>query len=76
VNAGALVVADIQARVIVVSGKILGTMSADERIEVRQSAEVEGELSAPKLRVEEGAVVQGKVETTTVRAKAALQLAS
>ena len=76
VKAGAQVVADIQARVIVVSGQVTGTLVADERIELKQSAEVEGEITAPSLRVEDGATFQGKAETTKVDAKAALQLAS
>jgi cytoskeletal protein CcmA (bactofilin family) len=76
VNAGAQLVADIQARAIDVSGQVLGTLVAEERIELRETADVEGELNAPALRLEYGAGFQGKAETTKSGAKAGLQLAS
>jgi cytoskeletal protein CcmA (bactofilin family) len=76
VKAGAELVADIRARAIDVSGQVVGTLCADERIELRETADVEGELNAPALRLEYGAEFQGKAETTKAAAKAGLQLAS
>jgi cytoskeletal protein CcmA (bactofilin family) len=76
VNAGAELVADIQARAIVVSGQVFGTLCADERIELGPTANVEGELTAPAFQVKDGAVFQGKAETTKAAPKAGLQLAS
>ena len=78
VTAGAALVADVQARAIVVSGQVLGAMCADELIELRQSADVEGELSAPAFRMNDGAVFNGKAETLKSKApkKSGLQLAS
>lgn len=76
VKAGAQLIADIQARAIDVSGQVLGTLCADERIDLRPTAAVQGELNAPALRLEEGAGFQGKAETTKAREKAGLQLAS
>jgi cytoskeletal protein CcmA (bactofilin family) len=76
VNAGAQLVCDIDARSIVVAGQVFGTLSADERIELRKTANVEGELNTPSLRIEDGAVFQGKAETTKMSLKASLQLAS
>lgn len=76
VNAGAELVADIQARVVVVSGQVLGTLRGDERIELLRTADVEGELTAPVLRVDDGAVFRGRAETTKAVPKTGLQLAS
>ena len=76
VNAGAELVADIRARAIVVSGQVFGTMSADERIELGPTANVEGEITAPALQVKEGAVFEGKADTKRAAPKAGLQLAS
>lgn len=76
VRPGAVLVADIEARAIEVSGKVSGTLSADERIELKETANVEGELLAPALKLEHGASFQGKAETTKGKAKAGLQLAS
>ncbi len=76
VRPGAELVADIDARAIEVSGKVFGTLSASERIDLRETAQVEGELNAPALRLEYGASFQGKAQTTRSKAKPDLQLAS
>jgi cytoskeletal protein CcmA (bactofilin family) len=76
VNAGAELVADIHARVVVVSGQVLGTLRGDERIELLRTADVDGELSAPVVRLDDGAVFRGKAETTKASPKSGLQLAS
>ena len=59
-NAGAELVADIQARAIVVSGQVFGTLNADERIELGPTANVEGEITAPAFQVKDGADIPGK----------------
>jgi len=46
-----------------VSGILRGTVHASERIEVHAGAQVFAELHAPALIVEEGAVLQGPVES-------------
>lgn len=61
VEQGALVAADISAAAIVVCGKVQGTLAAATRVHLQAGAEVKGEITAPKLAVEDGAVVQGKV---------------
>jgi len=76
VNAGAELVADINARAIVVSGQVFGTLSADERIELGSTANVEGELTAPAFLVKDGAMFEGKAETRNAPPKPGLQLAS
>jgi cytoskeletal protein CcmA (bactofilin family) len=76
VRAGADVVADIHANSIIVAGQVLGALKADASIELQSSAEVEGELVAPVLKVHEGAVFNGKAETLKRADKAKLQLAS
>ena len=62
VEQGALVAADISAAAIVVCGKVQGTLAAATRIHLQSGAEVKGDLNAPKLAVEDGAGVQGKVQ--------------
>jgi cytoskeletal protein CcmA (bactofilin family) len=76
VMAGAEVVADIQARAIIVSGQVLGSLCADERVELQPTAQVEGEMVAPSLTVRDGATFKGKAETTRERKKSDLKLAS
>jgi cytoskeletal protein CcmA (bactofilin family) len=76
VRPGAQLVADIDARAIVVGGQVVGTLSASESIELHATADVEGELSAAAMRLDAGAVFNGKAETTKPRANPNLQLAS
>lgn len=75
VSAGAEVVADIQAAEVVIAGQVLGTVSAERRIELTATADAEGELHAPAIYVVEGAVFQGRLETQAARA-AGLRIAS
>ena len=76
VNAGAHLVADVDARAIDVRGDVSGVLCAAELISLSPSARVVGEVSAPSLRMEDGAMLQGKGETTRAARKNGLQLAS
>jgi cytoskeletal protein CcmA (bactofilin family) len=71
---GANVVADVRAAEVIVAGHVFGSVTADRRIDVRATADVEGELGAPAIAVADGATVSGRVETTGARGPG-LQLA-
>jgi cytoskeletal protein CcmA (bactofilin family) len=75
INPGAHLAADVEARAIDVQGSISGVLCATELISLGASANVTGEVSAPSLRMVEGAVLHGKCETTQAR-RNDLQLAS
>lgn len=68
------VAADVEARSVVIAGRVVGTVCAEERIALQSTSDVEGGLEAPALRVEDGARFNGDAHTT--KAKAGLQLAS
>jgi cytoskeletal protein CcmA (bactofilin family) len=53
--------ADVDAGAIVVEGDVQGNLSANDRIELKQSARYEGDLRASKLVVDEGAIFNGHV---------------
>ena len=76
IRPGAELEADIDARVVVVGGQVTGTISAAETIELQRSAQVEGEIIAASLRLDDGAVFNGKAQTTKERSSQKLQLAS
>jgi cytoskeletal protein CcmA (bactofilin family) len=76
IRAGADIVADVHAHAIVVAGQVLGALVADDAIELQASAEIEGDLAAPILRMHEGAVFNGQAETVKRVEKPTLQLAS
>ncbi len=42
-------------------GKVKGTITATEAINIRETASVEGELAAPKISISEGAFFRGQV---------------
>jgi len=54
--------AEVHAKTVVVIGKVNGNVIATERIEIQATGLVNGDVSAPKLVVQEGAVVNGSIE--------------
>ena len=62
VGPNAQVTADLTVRDIVVFGRVEGNIDATGRIELRQSAVVNGNLHAGRLSIEESATVRGRVE--------------
>src|SRR2546421_10658895 len=53
--------ADVEAGAIMVEGDVRGNLTANDRIELKQSARYEGDLISSKLVVDEGAVFHGHV---------------
>lgn len=60
IEAGAHVTADVAAAGIVVAGTVTGSLKAEHRIALLAGAEVNGNLTAPRLAVDDGARVSGK----------------
>ncbi len=55
--------ADLLGRIVIIEGQLKGDVVAEEKIVVRESAVVCGNLTAPRMVVEEGARFQGNIET-------------
>jgi len=51
---------DVQARSAIIHGQIVGNVHAEERCELRSSAEVNGDIAAHSLSIEEGASFLGR----------------
>ena len=62
VGIGAKIEAKVHARNVVVEGTLVGDVSADVRVELSPSANVDGNIKAPKIVVAEGAVFKGAVD--------------
>jgi cytoskeletal protein CcmA (bactofilin family) len=62
-GAGAAVKANLTARTILISGAVIGNVTATERVDLQASGSVEGDISTPRLVMVDGAVVKGKVAT-------------
>lgn len=57
--------ADIVGRVITIEGKVEGDLSAQEQIILRGSAQVHGDIKAPRVVLEDGATFRGLVDMGT-----------
>lgn len=62
VGADGEVKADITARVITVEGKVEGDLTADEQVVLRSSAVVDGDITARRVVLEDGARFRGGVD--------------
>ncbi len=67
VGAEGQVVGSMQARSVRVAGKVRGNVSCLERIEILESGTLEGDLTAPRVVISEGAFFKGKVEMNEPR---------
>ena len=59
IGQGALVTAKIKAASVIVAGTVSGEITATQRIEIRPSAKISGNLAAPRIVMHEGAVFEG-----------------
>src|SRR5262249_6473372 len=59
--------AEISAKTIVVIGKVSGNVHGTERVEIQATGVVEGDVSAPRLVVAEGAVLNGSIHMTQTK---------
>jgi cytoskeletal protein CcmA (bactofilin family) len=69
VGARATVKANLVAKSIVISGTVVGNITATERLELQATGSVEGNISSPRLVMVEGAIAKGMVDASRNRAK-------
>ena len=70
VGPNGVVKANVSAKGVIVQGKLEGAITATERVELRQSAAVTGDLLTRRIAMEEGAFLKGKVEVQREGGKA------
>ena len=66
-----VVKADVHAKLVSVVGRVHGNVHASERVEIESTGVVEGDVKAPRLVVQEGAVLNGSIEMSSQQAPAA-----
>jgi len=59
--------ASIRSVVVEVSGEVVGNISATERIELHPSCRVYGDIEAPVVTIDEGALLEGQCRMTKLR---------
>jgi cytoskeletal protein CcmA (bactofilin family) len=56
---------DIQARKVTIAGTLIGNISASEEVTLLHTGKVLGNITTPKLSVEQGVITEGKVTITS-----------
>ncbi len=56
------IAADVDAREVIVRGKVKGSVRGRERVEVGRTGEIRGDISTIRIAIEEGAQMHSKVE--------------
>ena len=69
IGAGATVKADLLARSIVVSGAVIGNVTATDRVDLHATGSIAGSVRSPRLVMFDGAVISGKVDAGRNRAE-------
>jgi cytoskeletal protein CcmA (bactofilin family) len=62
IGASAQIKAEVKAKSILVIGRVTGNLIASERVEIQATGVVEGDIKAPRLLVQEGAVLSGRID--------------
>jgi len=70
VGPNARILADVDAREVVIFGLVEGNLRASGRVELRESAVVKGDIFAARLSIEENANMRGRVDLTETVAPA------
>lgn len=61
IGAGAAIKADLVAKTVTISGAVTGNVTATEKVDLRATAVIDGDITAPRLVMVEGAIVRGRV---------------
>ena len=62
INKSAKVKANIEANQIIVEGELAGDMNGDEKVIIRETGNVYGNIIAPRVTLEDGAMFKGSIE--------------
>ena len=62
VGPGGTIRADLLAKSITISGAVTGNVSAQEKVDLRATGSVNGDISAPRLIMADGAIVAGRID--------------
>ena len=71
IGANGRLTAQVVAKSIIVIGRVKGNLTATERIEIQATGIVEGDVKAPRLNVQEGAVLNGGIDMSATASAAA-----
>jgi cytoskeletal protein CcmA (bactofilin family) len=61
IGQGAAIKADLVAKIVTISGAVVGNVRATERVELLAEGSVAGDITSPRFMMADGATVSGKV---------------
>jgi cytoskeletal protein CcmA (bactofilin family) len=62
IGPNAKIKAEVFAKVVIVRGEVAGNITASEKLDIRDSGSVDGDISAPVMAIAEGAHLRGSVD--------------
>jgi cytoskeletal protein CcmA (bactofilin family) len=54
--------ADLHAKTVTIIGEVAGHVTAEEKVELQETAKLQGNIMAPRLAIADGALFKGSVE--------------
>jgi len=71
IGPNAKIKAEVHAKTVIVRGEVVGNITASEKLDIRDSGSVDGDISAPLVSIAEGAHLRGSVDMQKKPAAAA-----
>ena len=65
IGANGQIEASLQAKAVIVHGKVIGDIIAENRVEIASSGTVHGDVRAPRVAIADGAMFRGSVDMDT-----------
>jgi cytoskeletal protein CcmA (bactofilin family) len=62
IGQSATIKADLVAKAVLITGTVVGDVTATDRVELKAGASLEGDITAPRLIMADGAVVNGTID--------------
>ena len=62
IGQSATITADLVAKSILISGTVIGDVTVSDRVELKAGASLDGDITAPRLIIADGAVVNGTID--------------
>jgi len=70
VGANGKIVAEVQAKTVMVLGEVTGNITADDKVEVAATGTMRGDIQAPRVVLADGAKFKGAIDMDTKKASA------
>jgi len=55
--------ANISAKIITIHGAVTGSVKASDKVDIRDTGKVDGNITAPRIAIAEGADLRGRIDT-------------